>query len=303
MAAILTRALFFFLLIVLAYVLKKAGFLKSDDSKALGKLILYITLPSAVISGFSSFSFTALLLLIPLISFAANIALEAIGYILAKGKRDSEKIFYLLNTPTYNIGNFTLPFSSGFLGPEGVIGTCLFDMGASFLTLSGCYAFTSAVLKREGERSLLKDALKIFTKPAFDAYIIMIILSLLGLKMPSFIIDFASFISPANGVLAMLMIGLMLDFRLKKSDLFPVFKVIFIRLVFASVLALLVYNFLPLAIEMKRAVVITFFSPISSSSAAFVTEFNGNNEQAGFAGSLSIIISLSIYVTLFMLWL
>lgn len=302
MGDILIRALFFFLMIALAYALKKAGVLKKEDSSALSRLILNVTLPCAILASFRTFVFDYRLMMIPLIGFLSNCLMLYLGYIISRKKERDDKIFYMLNLPAYNIGNFTLPFVSGLLGASGVISACLFDMGNAVMCVGANVIITSMVVNgvQEGT-SIPKALLKVFTKPAFTVYFIMLILSALGLRIPDFVFDFASSISPANGIIAMFMLGLMMEFRFTKELFKEVISVNILRLILAFVIAMLFYKFAPFDLETRKAVAITAFAPISSAAPAFTEELKGNIELAGFAGSVSIVIALVLIPLLIIL--
>ena len=57
-------------------------------------------------------------------------------------------------------------------------------------------------------------------------------------------------------------------------------------------IAVTFFAFAPFPYEIRKAVAITAFSPISSASPAFVAALKGDVELVGFASTLSIIISL-----------
>ena len=129
MADILIRACFFLLMVVLGYAVKKCGILTEEDGVALSRIVLNITLPAAILVSFRTFVFDWRFMLIPLVSLAANWLMLFAGYAMTKRRSEQDRIFYMLELPAYNIGNFTLPFVSGFLGSTGVVASCLFDMG------------------------------------------------------------------------------------------------------------------------------------------------------------------------------
>ena len=143
--------------------------------------------------------------------------------------------------------------------------------------------------------------LSVFTRPAFDAYIIMLIFSALPVSLPDRVFEFAGLISPANGPLAMIMIGLMLEFRLDKSKLKEVVVVNVLRLLLAVAIAFLFFKFAPFPYEVRKAVAITAFAPISSASPAFVAEMKGDVALVGFASTVSIALALILMPFLFAL--
>ena len=301
MADILIRACFFLLMVVLGYVMKKAGVLSKEDGVAIARVVLNITLPCAILVSFRSFVFEWSYMAIPLISFAANWVMLGAGYLVSRRSGRDSRIFYMLELPAYNIGNFTLPFVSGILGATGVVATCLFDMGNAPMCLGLNFVMTALAIGADPGRGILRSVLSIFRKPSFTVYFIMLVLSIFSLQLPDVIFDFASLISPANGPMAMVMIGLMLEFSSDRTKLKEVVNVNVIRLVLAAVIAVLFFCFTPFSYEVRKAVAITAFAPISSSSPAFVSELKGDIELVGFASTVSIVISLILMPLLFAL--
>lgn len=52
--------------------------------------------------------------------------------------------FNIINFSGYNIGCFTLPFIQSFIGPAGVVATCLFDAGNSVMCTGATYSIAKA---------------------------------------------------------------------------------------------------------------------------------------------------------------
>ena len=50
----------------------------------------------------------------------------------------------MINFSGYNIGCFTLPFIQSFIGPAGVVATCLFDAGNSVMCTGATYSIAKA---------------------------------------------------------------------------------------------------------------------------------------------------------------
>ncbi len=299
MSDILIRACFFLLMVVLGYLMKKIGVLTKEDGVAVARVVLNITLPCAILVSFRTFEFEWSYMSIPLISFAANWLMLLAGFIISRRGDRNERSFYMLELPAYNIGNFTLPFVSGILGATGVVATCLFDMGNSPMCLGLNFIVTAMVLGVDPGRSVIRSVLSIFKKPSFTVYFLMLVLSIIGIQLPDRIFEFASMVSPANGPMAMIMIGLMLEFSSEKSKVKEVVTVNLLRLILAAVIAFLFYNLAPFSYEVRKAVAVTAFSPISSASPAFVSELKGDVELVGFASTVSIIISLILMPILF----
>ena len=302
MLDIIIRASYFILMIVVSYLLKRAGILSKEDGVAIARVVLNLTLPCAVLVSFRSFVFDWSYMLIPLISFMSNILMLSVGFMISRGKSREERIFYMLELSAYNIGNFTLAFVTGLLSTAGVVASCLFDMGNSPMSVAINAVITQiAIGDMMSHRRAFRSLLSVFTRPAFDAYIIMLIFSALPVSLPDRVFEFAGLISPANGPLAMIMIGLMLEFRLDKSKLKEVVVVNVLRLLLAVAIAFLFFKFAPFPYEVRKAVAITAFAPISSASPAFVAEMKGDVALVGFASTVSIALALILMPFLFAL--
>ena len=301
MLDVILRASFFFGMIVLAYILKKVGVVRKSDAEALGRIIMNITLPAAILTSFRTYVFDISIMLITLIGFLSTIFMSALGYLISMKKSREERIFYMLNLPAYNIGNFTLPFVSGFLGAVGTVATCLFDMGNALMCVGGNLVVTElAVDGRKKGRSIPLSLLSVFTKPSVAVYTLMTILAVIGVKLPDIVFDFAASISPANGIIAMFMIGIMFEFTFSKENLKEVVIVNVLRLALAALIAYLFYFLTDFSYEVRKAAAITAFAPISSAAGAFCQDLKGNQELEGFASTLSIMLSLIIIPILLM---
>ena len=301
MLDVILRASFFFGMIVLAYILKKVGVVRKSDAEALGRIIMNITLPAAILTSFRTYVFDISIMLITLVGFLSTIFMSALGYLISMKKSREERIFYMLNLPAYNIGNFTLPFVSGFLGAVGTVATCLFDMGNALMCVGGNLVVTElAVDGRKKGRSIPLSLLSVFTKPSVAVYTLMTILAVIGVKLPDIVFDFAASISPANGIIAMFMIGIMFEFTFSKENLKEVVIVNVLRLALAALIAYFFYSLTDFSYEVRKAAAITAFAPISSAAGAFCQDLKGNQELEGFASTLSIMLSLIIIPILLM---
>ncbi len=298
---ILIRAFFFLLMVALGYAMKKAGVLTKEDGVSVARVVMNITLPAAIIVSFRDFAFEWQYMSIPLISFASNWLMILLGWAISRRSSRDAKLFYILELPAYNIGNFTLPFVSGILGASGVVATCLFDMGNSPMCIGLNFVLAAMAVNASPGRSALRSFLTIFQKPSFIAYFVMLLLSIFAISVPERIFQFASMVSPANGPMSMIMIGLMLEFSSDRTKVKEVAVVNILRLAFAAVIAFLFFSFAPFPYEVRKAVAITAFAPISSASTAFTADLDGDIELVGFASTVSIVISLLLMPLLFAL--
>lgn len=289
---VLAKALAFILIIVLGYLLKKKGFFHASDFYLISKIVIRITLPAAIVSNFSRITMENSLLLMVVIGLAANIVMVSVGYLINAGKSKEAKAFDMLNLSGYNIGNFTLPFVQSFLGPVGFATTSLFDAGNAVMCTGVTYTLASMVIGK-GDKPSVKNILKsLFSSLPFDAYIIMTVLAILRIPLPSVVTSFAATVGGANAFLALLMIGIGFEIHMEKDKVSTMVKLMVLRYGTAVLFALGAYFLLPFPLEVRQALAIVSFGPVSSVSPAFTGKFEGDVELSSAVNSLSIVLSI-----------
>ncbi len=303
MGAILLQSCILIIIMAFGYLVKKAGLFGKQDYRVVTRLVMYFTLPCVIVTNFAKFEWENSLFFIPFLGIGVNILMQAWAYLLCRRGSDKEKIFYMLNLPGFSMGTFALPFIQNSLGTEGVVAACMFDAGGTILPSGGSYVCTSAILKeREGKEKVNAAfvAKRMFSSPPFLTYLVMISLKVLGITLPSYLMAFAEKVSGANAFLCMVMIGMMFEIKFKREQLKSVVKVLASRLVFSSALAALVL-FSGFGTEsLRRALAIVLFSPIAALSLVFTDRMEGDTELAGFANSLSVVLSMAIMTGLMM---
>lgn len=300
MTAILLQATAMILVIVIAYTLKKTGFFGQQDAyPIISKILMKLTLPANIIVGFAGFQLNLGIALLALIGFGCNIFMSTTGFLLSKKTRE-EKAFGIINYSGYNIGCLTLPFVQSFLGPAGVVATCMFDAGNCLMCTGGTLAVASAFAGKEPP-SLKNSMKKLFSSIPFDTYLILCLLALAGITLPDAVITLVKPIANANAFVAMFMIGLVFEFDLKGGKLKKVIQVLAVRYTCSAVLACLFYFVLPLPLVYRQALVLAVFSPISALAPVFTEKCEGDTALAGLLNSLTIIIAIIALTVLLML--
>ena len=299
MSGVLLKAFSFILVIIIGYFLKKKGFFKKEDVSVITKITLNITLPAAVVTSFSNFEKDSSLFMIIAIGFATDFVLVMLGYLISMKKERDIRIHYMFNITGYNIGSFTMPFVQGFLGGGGVVTACLFDMGNAMMCSGGAYITVISLLGGGEGKLRIRDIFKKLLKSApFDIYLIMMIFAFLNIRIPDGVVTAVSAVAGANGFMAMLMLGLMLELDIDLGSIKVIAKALAVRYAFSAVLAYLLYSFAPFTLEVRQVLALTVFSPCSALVPAFTGMSGGNTDMAGFANSLSIIISVVIMTCL-----
>jgi len=297
MGEILTRAGCFVAIILLGYLLKKFKFFPDSTFGVLSKIVIKVTLPATIVTSFAGKEFDLSLLAIIALGLGANLVYIAIMFLLGRKQRREDLVFDVVNTHSYNIGTFTLPFVQSFLGPMGVVATSLFDTGNAFISLGGSYSIGS-MIKDGAKFSFRRIGKSLVRSMPFMTYIVMLILALLHLTPPKPVMEFASIIGGANAFLAMLMIGVGFHLEMDREHLGRIAKILSVRYGFAVLVALFCWFVLPFQLEIRQALVLLVFSPTASASPGWTHELDGDVGLASALGSVSILCSIVIILTL-----
>lgn len=301
MIEVLTKATVFIAIIVMGYLLKRKGFFKVSDFRIISKIVLNITLPCAVISNFNNLKIDMSLLFLIFIGIICNLVTVGAGYLVALKKSDDEKAFNMINFSGYNIGCFAMPYVQSFLGPIGVVATCLFDAGNSLLCTGGTYSIASAVAKTDGKTTLSSFIKKVFSSIPLNTYIIMLIVSYFNFQIPKPIIMFTDTVGAGNGFLAMLMVGVGLELNLKRSQIGKIVQTLSIRYGISIIMAFIFFIFLPFSLEVRQVLAIIVFAPVSAVSIAFTEKCNGDVGLASAINSSSIIFSIIVMTSMLLI--
>ena len=302
METILTKVAAFVLVIFLSYLLKRIGFFKLEDFKLISNIVLKITLPCAVISNFSRIEVSIALFGLILVGVLCNLLTIGIGYLAALNKGRDEQAFNMINYSGYNIGCFAMPYIQSFLGPSGVVATCLFDAGNSLLCTGATYSM-AAVVVHTGERSTISLFFRrMFSSVPMNTYIIMVLLVWMGIKVPSFVTVFTDMVGAANPFLAMVMIGIGFELHSDRRKLLRIGGILLNRYIAEAFLAWLFYHYAPFDAEIRKILALVAFAPVSAVCAIFTAKCKGDVELSCTVNSLTIVLSI-IFMTMLMIYL
>lgn len=302
METILTRVTALVLVIVFSYILKRLHFFKVEDFKVVSNIVLKITLPCAVISNFNRIDVNFSLFSLILIGIFCNLLTIGFGYLAAFHRSKETRAFNMINYSGYNIGCFTMPYIHSFLGPSGVVATCLFDAGNSLLCTGATYSM-AAVVARTGEKSTIGLFFRrMFSSVPMDVYIIMVLFAWMQIKLPYSVIVFTDMVGAANPFLAMVMIGIGFELHSDRKDLLRIGGILFNRYLTASVLAWLFYHYAPFDAEIRKLLALIVFAPVSAVCAIFTAKCKGNVAMSCTINSMTIVLSV-IFMTVLMIYL
>ena len=220
-----------FIIALGAYALVKFRVLRSEDSRTLSLIMLYLICPCTIISAFQIDS-TPELRSGLLLAFAAaviiHIGLLLFNLLIRKPLRMSpvEQASVIYS----NAGNLIIPIVSALLGQEWVVYTCAYICVQIVLQWTHCKPLIS------GETHL--DVKKIITNVNMIAIFLGIVIFALGIKLPKVVQDAIDTTAVMIGPMSMLMIGMMLAGMDLKSIFVRkrIWLVVFLRLIVAPLL-------------------------------------------------------------------
>jgi len=294
---VLTRAGCYIAIIILGYVLRKKGFFGENAFEVLSKIVLRITLPAAVIASSSGKTIDGTMLAVIGLGLGCGLLYMLIAFLLNLKSSKEQRAFEVLNTPSYSIGTFALPFTQSFLGPVGMVTTSLFDVGNAFIALGGGYGVAATIKAGKGFswKRILMAPLK--TIP-FLAHLLMTFLNLNDWVLPGPLLSLAQIIGNANAFMAMLMIGVGFNLSGKRSQIGRILRILLVRYGVAAILAVVFYRYLPFDLEVRKTLVLLVFSPIGSAIPVFTAELKEDVGLSSALNSMAIICSIIIMVIL-----
>lgn len=296
MISVLSRAACFIAIIFLGYFLRRIGFFKAEDFQVLSKIVLKITLPAAIVYSFADKVIDPSMLVLSLLGFLGGLIYIGTAFLINIGREKNHKAFEIVNLPGYNIGNFTLPFVQSFLGPIGVVVTSLFDSGNAVICLGGAYSIAT-IVKGEGNGVPIGRMVRTLVRSVpFDAYLVMTVLCLLGIRLPQQVVMFSQIIAGGNAFMAMLMIGVGFKLSGDREQIGTIIKILAVRYGIAALLSATFFFLLPLPLEYRQPLAVLAFAPLSSAAPAFTAELKSDTGLASAVNSISIIISICCIV-------
>ncbi len=297
MAHSLLQVALFLFLIALAHMLKRIGLFTEREGATLSKITLNITLPAAIVASFNTFKLDYSLLVLIFYGILANVVMMTLSYFSMRKESNGLKGYALLCGSTYNVGNFSFPFVQALFGAPALVAASLFDLGNALMTTGFTYSLASTTAG--GSKPNTKDLLKkLFTSVPFITYLVMISLSFANLTLPRFLQDWMQTIGKANPIIAMLMIGFMLDIRFQQGWIKKSVVLLIIRYGLGTVFAYYFLKHTQFNQVIRITLALVVFSPISTSSVAFTEKISNQGKLASFTSSLSVLISVLSYFIL-----
>ena len=272
---LLRQNIIMFLYLMIGYLLYRNKLLTSTGSAELGKMLLYVVMPVAIVKSYIQ-TYSAEMLVGFLISFAAAalaLILSMIISTLVFGRRDAVRQF---GAAFSNAGFIGIPLVQMTLGDGAVFYV------ASFVALLNILQWTYGILIMTKDRSAI-SLKKLRTNPILIAFLIGMCLFFLPIELPAALAGMVATIASMNGPLAMIVLGAYLAqvplIELVKDP--DTYLCTAVRLLVIPILTMLLLTLLPGKYQMIRmAVLLAASAPVGSNVAIFAQLFGANYRNA-----------------------
>lgn len=222
----------------------------------------------------------------------ANLVLCYTGLFFARNKSGTEKALYMLNCSGNNIGAYATPIIASIFPPAAVIATSMYDIGNSIMAAGGTYALAARYIDKERSMRWAVFFAGCFSSVPFDTYLIMLALSLLGIRLPEPVYEIAGMIGTPTIILTMIMLGITFDIDIDRHDLGNIVTILLIRLLGALAIATFAWYFLPLSQTEKMVLYLILLAPITSLTPNFCSQCGCKPSVYGALSSITVPISL-----------
>lgn len=272
---ILHRLFLMLLYIIPGYVLYKKQIISDEGARDLGKLLLYLILPAAIINSYNiPFSTQkAWGLLISFLAAALSLFLSILVSRILFGKKKPLECF---GTAFSNAGFMGIPLVQSVIGADAVY------YAAAFVALLNILQWTYGVYIITGDRKTV-SLKKILFNPVLISFFIGIVLFLLPVRLPDIVTELMGTIAGMNAPVAMLIIGMYLaqiPFLSLFRDLLS-YKASFVRLFLIPALTLLLLAVLPWGdSNLKQTILILAAAPVGSNVAVYARLYHADYKQA-----------------------
>ncbi len=290
-------------IIAIGYILKASGFLSVEHGRSAAKIIFNVTLPALIIKTISFIDLSFTMMIMPVICIGFSIIVLTAAFYLFKNKPDRDRGISMITSAGFNVGLFSFPLIEGLFGSEGLKLMAMFDFGNAFIIFGPVYllGYTFSSAGGKDQLTVINSVKLLITSIPFMSYIVAILINILNFKIPLPVYDLLSILARSNMALALLTLGLTLNFKFDSKKWNLIVKIVGFRYLSGLTIGGLMFIFLPLSLLARIILLFGVTLPVGLSSIPFAVEFGYDPEITGTINNITIILSFVI-MWLFMLF-
>jgi predicted permease len=232
--------LLIFVSIFAGYLIQKANIFSKDAATTLNQFVIYVSLPAIILLQVPKISFSFEMLLPAFIAWSVMF-FSAFGVLfIAKIMHFSKEItgaLMLVGVLT-NSSFLGIPIVNAYLGADAIAYVLVYDQLGTFLAFTVYGTFVASYYSNEHKLDFKLITRKLLTFPPFMALVLAFFL--IGQEFHSAITSTLSALSATIVPLALVAVGLQLQFRLPKDDFKPFGAALFVKLIFAPFIAIII---------------------------------------------------------------
>ncbi len=265
------------------------------NKDTIAKILLFILAPVIVFNATISVNLDASVVFLPIFFFVLStiIAFSSLAY-FKRVYQDNTANLLSFSTATGNTGNIGIPLAILFLDSH-IVDVFIFTVLASLLYQNSVGYYITA----KGNFTAKESFMKVLKLPVLHAFILGVLLNILGFKMPEMFLDYTNYLKGAYAILGMMLLGMGME-RIKSDNSFDIKFIsyaLFIKFIIWPVLVLffiyLDHNFIHfLNKDFYLLMFIFSIVPLAGNTVTVATLLNVKPEKMSMAVFVSTLVSL-----------
>ena len=226
--------------ITVGYIIQRLNIFSKEAATILNQFAIYISLPAMILLQVPKLTFSIDSLISIIIAWSVMISSAILILLISKFFSFSREVTgsLMLVSILTNSSFLGIPIINAYMGESALPYILVYDQLGTFIAFSVYGTFIVSFYTSKKEISFKVFTLKVLTSPPLIALIVALLL--MGVEfhpvISKVLSSFASTIVP----IALVAVGLQLQFKLPREDLKPFSVSLFIKLIFAPIVAILV---------------------------------------------------------------
>lgn len=235
-----------FILIVLAisigYLFKRVRIFPEESAAILNKFVIFVSLPAMILLQIPKLSFSMEFVIPIIIAWSVTIVTAVITLVISKILKFTKVVTgaLMLVAVLTNSSFLGIPLINAYLGAEALPFILVYDQMGTFLALSTYGIFVAAYYSDQSEINFRVMAVKILTFPPF--IFLLIALLFVNTPFPDVISNVLTALANTIVPVALVAVGLQLQFRLPGHEIQPFGLALFIKLIISPLVALAIVS-------------------------------------------------------------
>jgi malate permease and related proteins len=284
------------LIIGLGWILRRAV-LGEEDVRSLVRLVFTVTLPALVVHSLGRAQLEPSLGLLPVIAVTYGVGMAALAVlVIFRGRDRKERGQAAMLVPGMNIGLFAYPFVEGVLGTGALKYLGMYDVGVAFIAFGVALGIASHFARPESPIDLRGIFRSLARSMPVVAYVVSLAIGMTGLHFPGPVLDVAAMLARANMPLALLILGMVLDFEPGAGRWGDIARVLGTRYGVGLAVGLALYAWLPFDATFRAVVLICMILPPPLIYISYAAQFGYNRSFVG------LVLNLANVTSYFLMW-